>query len=200
MEDLRAKFQTIENQKFIERKDYTFVYNTLCQIQHQLVEQYENEEPINQHVFVLANLNLFLYVVENVKKEINTQCMLRLHVKPDIVNEFHFMVHFRDTKDSYEPHIHLHGFIDIPKRIRQIIRIQDDVISDLEKIFANFLVEFYREPVTHEMATKASKLIMNTKDFWFSATGLGEPLMLNWLKECEAYYLTYQNFKKNQNL
>jgi len=200
MEDLKTKFQNIENQKFFERKDYTFVYNTLAQIQHELVFLYDNEIPNNKHVFVQANLNLFLYVVENVKKEIKNQCLLRLHIQPEIENDFLFVAHFNATRESYEEYLHLNAFLDIPKRIRKIIRIQDDVIAEVEKIFANFMVEFYRQPITHEMATKASKLILNTNDFWLTTAGVGNPLMLTWLKECEEYWLNYVEFKKSQNL
>ena len=200
MEDLKTKLRTIENQKFLERKDYTFVYNTLSQIQHELVELYENENPINKHVFVLANLNLFLYVIENVKRELVNQCQLRCHIAPEIDKDFYFASHFNQTREIYEGHLHIYAFLDIPKRIRKIIRIQDDVIADVEKIFANFLVEFYRQPVTQEMATKGAKLIMNTKDFWFTTAGAGYPLMLNWLKECEEHWLSYVALKKTQNL
>jgi hypothetical protein len=200
MEDLKTKLKTIENQKFLERKDYTFVYNTLSSIQHKLVELYEDENPINKHVFVLANLNLFLYVVENVKRELVNQCQIRCHIAPEIVHDFYFAAHFKQTRELYESYLHVHAFLDIPARIRQIIRVQDDVIADVEKIFANFLVEFYRQPVTLEMATKGAKLIMNTKDFWYSTVGAGNPLMLTWLKEVEEHYLSYVALKKTQNL
>ena len=190
MEEVRGALQLIENQKFVTLKDYQFCYDTLNNLQNVLVNRYQVEIDINKHVFVQANLNLFLYTIENVKREIKKQCFLRLETepKPDKEFEFNFKLYYHDTKQTYETHLHTVKFIDMPKRIRRIVRKQDDGINYLKKIYGNFLVEFYREPITKEMALKAVNRNLNFHEFWANTAGEFNPLLIEWLEECEENY------------
>ena len=190
--EVRAKLEELENAKFVNVSDYNKCSNDLTFLQHELSELYEFGFSENKHHFVQANLNLFLYVIENIKKEVRNQCLLRFDVAPIVDRPFDFLYYYKVTRQTYFVFMNLDAWLDMPGRIRRIIKKQDDVIETVQKLYAKFLVEFYREPLTIEMAEKASRKLLDVSDFWVKSAGEGSPLLVNYLKECESVYIEQQ--------
>jgi hypothetical protein len=187
MEEILKKLEQIKDAKFVVPEDYRNVKTVFTEIQHEICELYSSQPPENKHNFIQGNLNLLLHVIENVKSELNKQCYLR-HQKRCITDRlFNFSSYYEETKE-YEGHLSVMNYFNVTDRVKRIIKQQDDFIAVVKNIFAGYLVDFYREPVTLDMALAASGRILCMSDFLIHTDGEGNHDLMNWIKECEPFY------------
>jgi hypothetical protein len=191
MEEIFEKLEQIKDTKFVSSEDYIKVFTVLTEIQHEIVKIYNSQPPENKHAFIQANLNLFLHVIENSKLEIKKQCYLRHQKDFFIENGFSFIAYYRATKEKFGGLLSVVNYFNLNNRHKRIIKQQDDVIEIVKNIFAGFMVDFYREPITFEMAAAASSRILCMSDFLVNTEGDGNPELLMWIKECEPYYAKF---------